>query len=288
MSAAKIFFNRNALLVTKHGKEKVIVPLLSDAFGLKIELADKIDTDQFGTFSGEVERPDTQYNTARLKILKGFEQYPEIEIAIASEGAFNPHPDCAFIPVNTEIVMLIDKKNELEVSGRYLDLAAHVKESEISSVEEGENFAAAIGFPEYGVILKASPKEIEKPYVLKNFRTKEDLQTAMHFLLSISGNGKIQMQTDMRANFNPTRMKNIEHATNELVNAILSVCPKCHTPGFSVGQVIKGLPCSWCGAPTKSTLSHIYACKKCGHGVEKKFPHGKQNEDPGFCDYCNP
>ena len=65
-----LFYNRKALLVTKHNKEKVIVPLFKDGFGLDIEIATKVDTDQFGTFSGDIERPDTQYNTAKLKILK--------------------------------------------------------------------------------------------------------------------------------------------------------------------------------------------------------------------------
>jgi len=127
MDPHQLFRGRNVLLVTQHGKEKVINPLLEDSFGMKMGLASKIDTDQFGTFSGEIERPDNQYNTAWMKALKIFQTYPDIEMAVASEGSFNPHPDTPFIPVNQEIVMLLDRKNSLEITGRYLDLAARVK-----------------------------------------------------------------------------------------------------------------------------------------------------------------
>jgi len=288
LDPTNLFYNRKALLVTKHNKEKVIVPLFKDGVGLDIELATKVDTDQFGTFSGDVERPDTQYNTAKLKILKAFELYPEAEIAIASEGAFNPHPDCPFIPLNTEVVLLIDRKNQLEISGRYLSLATNVKEATVSSMQEALAFASVLGFPEYGVVLKAGKDEKNKPHIFKDATTTSGLEAALLYFFNISSNGKIEMQTDMRAHLNPFRMENIRLATLELIKTIQTVCPQCETPGFDVKEVIKGLPCSLCNAPTRSTLSYIYECKKCSHREEKFFPNGKQQEDPGSCDWCNP
>ncbi len=288
IEATNLFHNRRALLVTKHNKEIVIAPLLKDGFGLEIELATKVDTDQFGTFSGDIERPDTQYNTAKLKILKAFELYPEAEIAIASEGAFNPHPDCPFIPLNTEVVLLIDKKNQLEISGRYLSLAASIREGTVSSIREALDLAKIIGFPEYGVVLKAGKNENNKPYIFKDATTTSGLVAALVYYFDISPNGKIEMQTDMRAHRNPFRMENIRLATLELIKTIQSVCPLCNTPGFDVKEVIKGLPCSMCNAPTRSTLSYLYECKKCSNREEKFYPNGKQQEDPGSCDRCNP
>ncbi len=288
MDFTNLFYNRKALLVTKHSKEKVIGPVLKEALELDITVATKVDTDMFGTFSGEIERPDTQYNTAKLKILKAFELYPDAEIAIASEGAFNSHPDCPFMPVNTEVVLLIDKKKELEISGRYLSLAASVKEGTVSSMKEAWEFAEIAGFPEYGVILKAGKNKNNKPYIFKDATTRSCLEAALLYFFEISGDGKIGMQTDMRANYNPFRMENIRLATIELIKTIQSVCSKCHTAGFDVKEVIKGLPCSQCHAPTRSTLLYIYECKKCSYREEKFFPHGKKQEDPGSCDYCNP
>ncbi|MCY7291131.1 MAG: hypothetical protein LH615_03015 [Ferruginibacter sp.] len=288
LNNSNLFYNRKALIVTKHNKEKVIVPILQEALGLDISIATKVDTDQFGTFSGEIERPDTQYNTAKLKILKAFELYPEAEIAIASEGAFNPHPDCPFIPLNTEVVLLIDRKNQLEISGKYLSLAANVKEEIVSSMKEALDFAEILSFPQNGIILKAGKNKNNKPYIFKDATTTSCLEAALLFFFEISDDGKITMQSDMRAHLNPVRMENIRLATVELLKTIQSVCPVCNTPGFDVKEVFKGLPCSLCNAPTRSTLSYIYECKKCKQQEEKLYPHGKQQEDPGLCDYCNP
>jgi hypothetical protein len=98
----------------------------------------------------------------------------------------------------------------------------------------------------------------------------------------------VLVQTDMRALYNPTRMKTIEKACHKLLKNIKSTCPGCVTPGFNVSDVLSGLPCSLCGRPTKSTLAHQYVCKKCGHEERRYYPNLKLEEDPTFCDYCNP
>lgn len=288
MGAEQLLRGRKVLLVTRHGKERVITPALENEFGMKINVADKIDTDQFGTFSGDVERSDTLYKTARLKVSKAFDLYPHADIAIASEGPFYPHPDSPFLPVNTELVLLLDKKNGLEISGRYVSLAAMVKERTVSSLKEALNFAKVILFPEYGIALKVQSSKDYKPFIFKGARTWSSLETALHFLFTVSFNGKIQLQSDMRANFNPFRMENILLATLKLVKTMNRTCQKCCIPGFDVIEVVKGLPCAHCKAPTKTTLSHIYKCKNCNYREEIFFPHGKKHEDPGSCDYCNP
>ena len=96
------------------------------------------------------------------------------------------------------------------------------------------------------------------------------------------------IETDMRACFNPTRMKVIKKATLKLVEAVKSFCPNCKMPGFTITEAKKGLPCQWCNLPTQSTLSHIYTCKKCNFSSEKKYPHDKKTENPMYCDFCNP
>ncbi|RTY96888.1 hypothetical protein EKL98_16285, partial [Flavobacterium bomense] len=96
------------------------------------------------------------------------------------------------------------------------------------------------------------------------------------------------IETDMRAMYNPTRMKVIEKAAFKLVDKIKSLCPKCRTPGFGIIDRREGLPCQQCHFPTRSTLSHIYSCQKCSYKKEEKYPNGKQTEDPMYCDICNP
>ena len=104
----------------------------------------------------------------------------------------------------------------------------------------------------------------------------------------INARNSIFVETDMRAMYNPTRMTVIENATKKLVEKINSSCPACQTPGFCVTSSTKGLTCSLCGLPTKSTLSSIYQCQQCEYTKEEMYPHKKTNEDPMYCDFCNP
>jgi hypothetical protein len=83
-------------------------------------------------------------------------------------------------------------------------------------------------------------------------------------------------------------MQVIEQTTEKLIKKIKTACPSCNTPGFGIKDATPGLPCENCKAPTKSTLLHVYACQKCNHIYEAYYPNGKQEEDPTYCDRCNP
>ena len=100
--------------------------------------------------------------------------------------------------------------------------------------------------------------------------------------------GRCYVETDMRAMNNPLRMKVIEKATVQLIEKVKSFCPECQTLGFGIKKVIAGLRCELCNMPTKSTLVHVYKCKKCYFTLEKKYPNNKTYEDPTCCDFCNP
>ena len=104
-----------AVIATMHGKETVIAPLLQGALGLRTELPTDFDTDCFGTFSGDVPRVDTALATARAKIAAAFKQVPHAHIGIASEGSFGPHPLLPMIPIDSELLLLMDRRTGIEV-----------------------------------------------------------------------------------------------------------------------------------------------------------------------------
>lgn len=80
--------NTVAVLATMHAKERVIGPILRDELGLIVGLAMGVNTDQFGTFSREVERTGSQLDAARAKIAAGFEYAPlaRVDNALAVSG----------------------------------------------------------------------------------------------------------------------------------------------------------------------------------------------------------
>jgi hypothetical protein len=278
-----MFSNRKLLIATKHEKEKVIAPILEKELGVKCFVPENFDTDLLGSFTGEIERKDDPITTARKKCLLAMEQN-NCDLAIASEGSFGPHPSIFFIHADDEILIFIDKKNNLEIVERELSTETNFNGEEIKSVKLLHEFANQIKFPSHGLIIRKAKNDFTE--IVKGITDSEKLDnTFQHF---ISTYGVAYVETDMRAMYNPTRMKVIEKATNKLAYKIHSCCPQCQTPGFGITSKKEGLLCMQCNIPTHSTLSYIYTCQKCDFTKEQMYPNQKTTEDPMYCDVCNP
>lgn len=278
-----MFKGRDLVIATKHGKERVIAPIVEKELGVKCFVSLDLDTDLLGTFTGEIERKDDPISSARNKCFMAME-LTNCDIAIASEGSFGPHPSLFFIPADDEIIVLIDKKNGLEIIVRELNTETNFNGSDIKTEEELLAFAANANFPSHGLILRKSKDEYGD--IVKGINSVEQLSKV--FIELMNDFGTAFVETDMRAMYNPTRMKIIESATQKLIKKINTLCPICNMPGFGITDAKEGLPCEICNFPTRSTLSYLYTCQKCNYTKEEKYPKGKKIEDPMYCNYCNP
>lgn len=274
---------RKLVIATMHHKEKVIAPLLERALGVKCIVAKNFDSDILGTFTGEIERTVDPLTTARNKCLMAME-LNNCDLAIASEGSFGAHPGIGFIHADDEILLLIDKKNNLEISVRELSIETNFNGQEVKTEEQLIKFAENAKFPTHGLIIRKSDGDSSE--IIKGITNWEALKNSFKEIKRKYGTAYIE--TDMRAMYNPTRMKVIAKATQKLIDKINSCCPSCNIPGFGVTKVKPGLPCSLCGFPTQSSLAYEYKCKSCNFIDELIFPHGKEKEDPTYCNNCNP
>lgn len=279
----ELFENRILTIATMHRKEQVIQPLLEKSLQVKCIVPSQIDTDVLGTFSGEVERKNDPISTLRLKCELGF-QLTKTDLVIASEGSFGQHPHLFFSKANEEVVMLKDRLNKLEILGSHLTTETNFDGQEVIALEEVIAFAEKNLFPSHGMILK--PSQHAKTGIEKGIVEINQLTTSAEAFLKKSG--ICWIESDMRAMYNPTRMRAIQVATSNLIQKLESLCPSCQYPGFWISDVTIGLPCSLCGSATRSTYSHTYHCSHCQYEEEKKFPYSKQLEDPMYCDSCNP
>jgi hypothetical protein len=277
------FKGRKAVIATKHKKEEVIAPILENELGLICVTTMELDTDIFGTFTGEIEREGDPVTILRKKCLKAIE-ISGINVAVANEGSFGSHPTIFFARADDELIMLLDKENDIEIIERELSLETNFDGTEVKSVDGLLAFANKIGFPSHGIIIKKGKENFTG--IIKESRTIDEL--IRNYEIIKNTDGSAYAETDMRAMYNPTRMKTIAKATEKLVQKIKSLCPECGTPGFGVVESESGLPCSMCRLPTRSTLKHIYRCQKCTFQMDKKYPFDKQVEDPQYCDFCNP
>jgi hypothetical protein len=279
-----MFRGRHITIATKHGKEKALAPLVSTFLQAIPITCNTIDTDQFGTFSGEIERQGTPIDTLRAKIKLAYELTGETKI-IVSEGSFGSHPASPFISANEEWLLYADLELDHEILVRSLTTETNFSQLEIEHESSLIDFAQKAGFPENGLILTAlENNKIHK--VAKDFESQAELLVTYFDLKHQFEN--VHVQTDMRAHKNLLRMQHIEAIGRKLMERMMSNCPACTYPGFGIISHEKGLPCKYCQAPTNDIQAEILACAHCKHTTKNMCPAGRHFADPGICSFCNP
>lgn len=278
-----MFEGRKLVVATMHGKEKVIAPLFQSKLGVLCHIPSDFNSDVFGTFSGEIDRIKDPLETAREKCYLAM-QLSNCDLAVSSEGSFGPHPFIPFAKCDQELLLFVDRKNNIEISWNEISLRTNYSGAFIRSINELKNFTKEVKFPSHALIIKVNPDTADPIHKgIKNRKELEDLFHQYHQRYN-----SVYIETDMRAMHNPTRMQVINTATKKLISKIRSNCPKCNYPGFAVVRSVKGLLCEDCKLPTRSALKHIKACLNCGHEKEMMYPYKKQKENPMYCDFCNP
>ncbi len=275
--------NRIAALGTMHQKQKVIAPLFKKKLGIVVKVPDDFDTDKFGTFTMDKKRTGSQKETAIIKAKAAMESL-DLDIGIASEGSFGPHPSVPFGIANVELVVFIDKKLDLEIYGGYIEIVNFAHNTIAYTIDEVLIFAQKIDFPKHGIVMRRSDKDYGD--MVKGIVSKDELiETATRLLKT---NKSVWLETDFRAHVNQSRMRNIELATIDLIENIKRLCPSCHSSGFHKISPKPGLPCEQCGRPTDIPLYDVYECDKCSFKKDIIFPNQKESAYAGYCDYCNP
>ncbi|MCX8486246.1 MAG: hypothetical protein ORN53_03545 [Crocinitomicaceae bacterium] len=278
-----MFEGRSLFIATNHHKEAVIQPILERELNVNCFSIPMFNTDQFGTFSGEIERNQSPVDTLKAKCQLGFD-VTACDLVIATEGSFGAHPDLPFCAAHDELILLMDFKNNVSFSARILTTETNFQGKKIRSEEELIAFGESIDFPNQAMILRN--EEQSMLYLKKGINDWDELLTA--FRVCMRRHDNVFVETDMRAMHNPLRMKQIELLAQKLINQIKVLCPACEMPGYGVTSVSPGLPCWICETPTSSVLKHVLTCAACQHQEEVFFPNGRETEDPTYCPACNP
>lgn len=277
------YAGRTAVLLTQHGKEALVGPVLGEACGCLVERVDGFDTDQLGTFTREIPRAGSQLEAARAKARKGM-SLAGSPLGLASEGAFVPDPHVGVIPWDIELLVWIDDEESVEVVGIAQGPAQDCN-ALLERAEDLDGFARESGFPEHGLVVR--PDGPEDMRVFKDFDDADGLRAAFASALSLSAHGRVFVESDLRAHRNPTRQALIREAARDLAARLRSACPACDAPGFWRAAHRAGLPCRGCGAPTRLPLAEQWRCVRCAHAQERPLPAGAF-ADPSRCDRCNP
>ena len=278
------------VLASRHGKERVMARPFREGLGLELVVAEQIDTDQFGTFTGERARPADAATTCRLKAEAALDATGAC-FGLASEGSFGPHPAIPFLPLAIEWMTFVDRRRDLVISERLEGPPTNFSHTVIAIGDDPAAWLERIGFPAHGVIVspQRSDPHPSDPYpIVRGLHSPEALAKAIRGAAAHSADGLALLQSDMRAHCNPTRMASIRRLAFRLVRRIRTACPSCGSPGWGLVEREPGLPCSWCGLPTALLRAEIHGCAHCDQRAEVPRRDGLLRADPQHCGHCNP
>lgn len=277
------YFGKKIVLTSKHEKLKLLKPAFDKHVGCKL-FEVNLDTDQLGTFSGEIERLAPPRETAIQKARLGMKE-TGLLIGIASEGSVGPDPVVPFLHSNIEHLVLVDDEKGVVISETYRSFDITVATFTITPGQDLVAFLQKANFPDHGLIVR--PNTQKKSNCIKGITHLEHLLEAIDKSSKISPDGLVVIESDLRAMNSPSRQKNIEQVANLLAIRVSQLCPKCQMPGWGQVGYEKGLQCLECGLRNKNAIrQEKLGCAKCdylelGQVIANRL-------DPAQCDFCNP
>lgn len=277
------YYGKKIALTTKHEKLKLLKPAFDKYIGCEL-IEINLDTDQLGTFSGEIERLAPPRETAILKARLGMTATGK-SIGIASEGSIGPDPLVPFFISNIEHLILVDDVNEIVISEIHRSFEILVATTTATPGQDIGDFLKKADFPRHRLIVRPNSKE--KSNCIKGIGEFEELSKAIDVSSKIAPDGLVIIESDLRAMHSPSRAKNIEKVAQLLAVRVSQLCPECQLPGWGRIGYEKGLQCSECGSENSNAISQEkLGCVKCEYGQLGEVIATSLN--PAQCDFCNP
>ena len=274
------------IIPTKHAKSIAIAPPFWGRLGASV-LECYVDTDTLGTFSGEVEREGNALECARRKCDWAMDLLGDkVEYCIASEGSFGPHPQIPFLPCDQEILYFIDRKRGFHLHLVHVTEKTNYQMKALESWEQLQQFGESAQFPSHALIVR--PNNRDSNLLFKGIDTQDALEDAFKESLKASADGEVWVETDMRAQYNPSRMTAIGELADKLAQRLATLCPKCAAPGWGRIRAEKGLRCEYCDQATEMIAHEIYGCVLCDHTETTSRTDGLKAAPQMHCGWCNP
>lgn len=272
------YLGKRVALLTKHGKGKVIGPVLARHCEIRVEVTEAFDTDQLGTFTRDRPRELSALECAEYKArlackLTGLPQ------GLGSEGSFGGGPLGALWPWHQELIVLVDLERSIRIVGR-------AEGPSFQQHQQCDDWSSLLDFYRRagdGQALVIRPAHRDHPEIFKGIDSRAQLRQAYERCRPL---GSIFAEFDLRAHHSPLRRERIALAAGELAAKLCSLCPSCRGPGYWVEKGERGLPCEDCGMPTEALAARIWRCPGCAYEYRESVEDCWA--EVRLCQYCNP
>jgi len=276
------YHGRRGVLATQHQKLSLIGPALHDAVGLNVDDI-AVDTDSLGTFTGDVTRTGTPWDTAVAKARLGM-QVAGCPIGLASEGSIGSHAEAPFVIRSVELVVLVDDELNVVVGEAETGYDIVAVADDVAVGDAIDHLLVRARFPEHALTVRPATGPTHP--IFKGINTFRALDQAIRECASVSSDQRAHVETDLRAHQCPTRRPVIARAAHRLAARLAACCPDCNTPGWGITQLEFGVPCGYCGRSVHLPRADVLGCAACS--ATRTVPREQTFADPARCDWCNP
>lgn len=268
---------------TRHGKEHQVAPAFADVLRAEVVAPSDLDTDQFGTFSGETPRTLAPIDAARAKARLAMTALAT-PYGLASEASYGPLPGVG-LPGHEEILIFLDAHHDIEVVEGERTLTTPAGQCLAANLNQAQPFLDQAHFPAQAIIVRPAGGS-QSLRIHKGVTDRNHLEQAIQQAAATSADGHALLEPDLRAHHNPTRRALLHRIAHRLARRLATTCPACSTPGYGRISTRIGLPCAACGWPTDLVTADIHGCQRCRH--QDRRPRPDTSAEPRWCDRCNP
>ena len=268
---------------TRHGKQHQLAPAFRAVLDARLITPPRLDTDRFGTFTGEQPRPGAALAAARGKARLAMDA-TGLSLGLASEASYGPLGGLGWTG-HEEILLFCDDGLGIEVLEGYRTTSVPGSSARVAGYGDVPHGLLS-ELPHQALIVRPSGEPPDPDRIVKGITDAEDLRTAIATAAALSAENLAVVEPDLRAHHNPSRRRALIRLAATLARRLATRCPRCATPGFGRAGNQAGLPCRICATPTPLPRSEIHSCPACPHRIERPVPAAWA--DPAICPECNP
>jgi hypothetical protein len=278
-TTANPYRGATVVFATRHGKERQAASAFRRHLDARVVAPDDIDTDRFGTFTGDIPRTKSPLESAAAKAELGIALTGH-PYALASEATYTS--DWGVLARHHELLLFRDAELGITLTE---NVAVSTRAHGIVPVADAGRAveaASRFGFP--GTHAVAIAETSSGMVIRKGLAGTAELVSAASELLQLAPS--VEIGPDFRAHANPERQRVIAGLAGRMATRLTRSCPACGAPGWGIVGVERGLPCRVCGEPTAGIKADVHGCACCD--TTRTVPRAVKAVDPQWSNGCNP
>jgi hypothetical protein len=212
---------------TRHGKQHQLAPAFREVLDARLITPPRLDTDRFGTFTGERPRPGAAADAARGKARLAMET-TGLSLGLASEASYGPMGGLGWTGIgltgHEEILLFCDDGLGIEVLEGYRTTSVPASSARVAGYDDVPRGLVS-ALPHQALIVRPCGEPPDPDRIIKGITGAEALRTAIAAAAALSTENLAVVEPDLRAHHNPSRRRVLIRLAATLARRLATRCP---------------------------------------------------------------